>query len=406
MSSITTSHTNKSDISSVLMSKYNPDIRMPSRIGASCFVPTKYRPIHSISGRIGSALPHKVQNIQSRFQMTPSNEKHLKQLRRHPSNPDIITQSLSIGIGVTVSGAVCQLDKGQDEFILGKTDKNFPYSMTLDGHGRKFFIEWFRSLTPETLDTVASSDNPVRALEQLLKDSNISTAGRIYGSGACISIVIMDLDESKIKIYYAGDVETHVYKNGIKCFQTELHDASNAAEKERLVSENPDVLFNPSTFTKSLPRRDESSNARILFYPGEYINHTSDRHNCLQMSRAIGHAKAGMDSLTGTNVGYDEIEYNETDELHIFSFSDGCGDVFAPNENLMLFTTPEDMVSFANTLWVSPIEGVHEAKCRCSRCRNGTRKEDENGELLYSFLHNAGMAPDDIVATIMHKKSH
>ena len=37
----------------------------------------------------------------------------------------------------------------------------------------------------------------------------------------------MDTDESKIKIYYAGDVETHVYKNGIKVYQTELHDAQN-----------------------------------------------------------------------------------------------------------------------------------------------------------------------------------
>jgi hypothetical protein len=336
--------------------------------------------------------------------MTTSNEKQMKKLRRHPFNPDIITQSLSIGVGVTLSGAVRQLDKGQDEFILGKTYKNFPYSMTLDGHGRKFFIEWFRSLKPETLDTVASSDNPVRALEQLLKDSNISTTGHIYGSGACISIVIMDLDESKVKIYYAGDVETHVYKNGINCFQTELHNAENPSEKERLVSENPDVLFNPSTFMKSLPRRDENSNLRILFYPGEYINHTLDGHNRLQISRAIGHAEPGMYSITGTNVGYGEIEFNETDELHIFSFSDGCGDVFDPNENLMLFTTPEDMVSFANTLWVSPIEGVHKANCHCSRCSNGTRKEDENGELLYSFLHNAGMPPDDIVATIMHKK--
>ena len=403
MSTFTTSPTINSDTFPSGVQKFIPSNNIPSSIGASCFVPMQHRPIHAISGHIGSSSSYPILKIQSQYQMTDSNEAHMKKLRRNVSNPDIIKHSLSIGLGVTVSGAVRQLDKGQDEFILGKTDKNFPYSMTLDGHGRKFFMEWFRSLKPDVLDSIASDINPVRALEQLLKNSNISTIGHFYGSGACISIVIMDTDESKIKIYYAGDVETHVYKNGIKVYQTELHDAQNPVEKERLKLENTNIKFEPFQFTKSLPRLEDSFNARISFYPGEYIHHTPEGDNCLQMSRAVGHAEPGKDSITGTNVGYHEIPFDDKDELHIFSFSDGCGDVFDPNENLMMFHTPEDMVSFANTLWVSPIQGVHDTKCSCSRCKNGSRKEDKNGKLLYSFLHNSGMAPDDIVATIMHK---
>ena len=50
--------------------------------------------------------------------------------------------------------------------------------------------------------------------------------------------------------------------------------------------------------------------------------------------RAVGHAEPGKDSITGTNVGYHEIPFDDKDELHIFSFSDGCGDVFDPNEIL------------------------------------------------------------------------
>ena len=72
-----TSPTINSQLFQVLFKIYTNN-NIPSSIGASCFVPMQHRPIHAISGHIGSSSSYPILKIQSRYQMTDSNEAHEK----------------------------------------------------------------------------------------------------------------------------------------------------------------------------------------------------------------------------------------------------------------------------------------------------------------------------------------
>ncbi len=270
---------------------------------------------------------------------------------------NIVTDSSSIQI----CSSLWNLDSMQDWVHYIKLDNlsegdNYAYGMIVaDGHGKSSkVIKWFEKQSDDFWNEAFNYGNfectsPINYVEKKLALSKLYT----YNSGSTLIMILVNLD-GNVQIWNVGDSKAMVICDNNIILETELHDATNKKEIERLKEKHkekgteehflsPDVLFEVLPENENnMPVCTKSPSYRIIHDP---LNLDSCA-NYLQATRSIGHWPLG---ITGTNVDYYTTTIpKKCRDWHIIAASDGVWDVIRndnPNlfENLLSTPHPYDI---------------------------------------------------------------
>ena len=308
-------------------------------------------------------------------------EIRLNRLRKFKNLPNQVAKDVYCGRN-KLSTCLWNLDKQQD-FTWGTCVNDTMCAIVADGHGESTVVNWLKSKPDDYFITICKQINPLEELENDLL-AEIDT----HSSGACISLIRTNM-KSNVEIFYLGDVLTQVYINGEPHKQTLSHTWENEAELDRKTEEG-------ATFTSEmmLTRLDMiTDNPHMTMAKGLRCNHSPSDYSgsdSLQITRTLGH-----NGTTGSNYGYLNVDFEETDDVKIVSASDGVFDVVHPNENLVEITDACDLVDFGAHRWCGNWNFVHYQGHQCIRCRN--KKCDETVITIQQ-----GIPPDDISACVIH----
>ena len=230
--------------------------------------------------------------------------------------------------------------------------------------------------------------NPIKYLEAKLKEANIDT----IDSGACVTAVI--INNCKIDIYKVGDTNARIYINNELVLLTDDHSAMNPDEYKRKLSEG--AKFEQEYMMHTLmPSSDGTLN--ITKRLGSYIRHSM--HDICVNSRAMGHAKSGQDSFTGTFIEHKTINFKDSDEVLLIASSDGVWDMFNEEENISHIKSATDLVLLTCKRWHSDINFIHWEGHNCEACRQ--KRLTKSNEIIFSRIF--GVLPDDISSVVWHK---
>ena len=283
-----------------------------------------------------------------------------------------------------VTTALWNLDSKQD-FVWAKLN----YLLVVDGHGKHITIDWIRKQSDQDLINAFRSDNPIKYLEDKLKRDFIDTSD----SGACATAII--ISDNKIDIFKVGDTSARVYINKELALETDDHSAFNKSEYDRKYSEG--ARFRKDLMMYCLPLCKDGT-INLSKKSGYYIKH-SYIDECA-ISRAIGHAKAGQSSCTGTIIEHKTVHFNDQDEILVMAASDGVWDMFHQSENMSHYTCATSLVYNATKRWHSDINFVHWEGHDCDLCR---KKRFTNSSLPVISVQS-GVLPDDISAVVWHRE--
>ena len=312
-------------------------------------------------------------------------EIRLNRLRKFRSIPEQVYNNVYYGRN-KLSTCVWNLDKQQD-FTWSSIENEIMCAIVADGHGDSTVVNWLKSKSNDYFIMICQKINPLEELEKNLLEE-IDT----YSSGACISLIRTNMTNNA-EIFYLGDVLTQVYINGEPYKQTLSHTWENEEEIDRKTKEG-------ATFTSEmmLTRLNEiTNNPHMTMAKGLRCNHSPKDYSgsdSLQITRALGH-----NGTTGSNYGYLNVDFKESDDVKILSASDGVFDVVHPNENIVDIIDARDLVDFASHRWCGDWNFVHYQGHKCTRCKN--KKSDETVITIQQ-----GIPPDDISACVIHLQAN
>lgn len=312
-------------------------------------------------------------------------EIRLNRLRKFKNLPEQLVSNVYYGRN-KLSTCVWNLDKQQD-FTWSIIENEIMCAIVADGHGESTVVNWLRSKSDDYFIMICKKINPLEELEKDLLEE-IDT----YSSGACISLIRTNMTNNA-EIFYLGDVLTQVYINGEPYKQTLSHSWENKEEIDRKTEEG-------ATFTSEmmLTQLDEiTTNPHMTMAKGLRCNHSPKDYSgsdSLQITRALGH-----NGTTGSNYGYLNVDFKESDDVKIVSASDGVFDVVHPNENLNEISDACQLVNFAAERWCGNWNFVHYQGHQCIRCKN--KKTDETVITIQQ-----GIPPDDISACVIHLQAN
>jgi serine/threonine protein phosphatase PrpC len=236
----------------------------------------------------------------------------------------------------------------------------------LDGHGHDVSVDIIRE---ENFHEHFAKTDPAESLQQALdekipirqKEANSvqfvqGTSFREYlrkkitnfdveKSGLTLSFakIYRNTMTKKLKIVpeWLGDSPINVFVNGELVFNSEIHNALNEAEVERL--KNSGVI---SGTEKGLGGFKVLSEDRIESKPGTYIKFNSGQ--LLALTRSIGHNR-----ILGIEPQKHVIECSTEDDVKILIYSDGVGDMLNMSIDLekLKRLSAEELVLLAEKRW-------------------------------------------------------
>jgi serine/threonine protein phosphatase PrpC len=214
---------------------------------------------------------------------------------------------------ISITNAVEQNGKGQDQPFFGETASGRRYFGIWDGHGTNSVINVLRDYnTNGKLAEFMEESSPVRAIaDDLLKQS---VCRAFESSGATMNFGI--LEGNVLTCTNCGDSKMFVFRNGEIIFQSEEHSPLNQNERAR--------LGDTVTYEKSRNIKVVSNNTIKGVY-SEYINMRNN--NKLALTQALGHhgfADPAPDVF--------KIIVDPTDEIVAVSVSDGVTDMLCYDE--------------------------------------------------------------------------
>ncbi len=253
----------------------------------------------------------------------------------NPNRPEImahifekmdITEGVTLGQHfLTISQELQQNYKGQDQTYSGEgvdqaTGQKFFYIMVTDGHGKNDVIEILRSISTKTLSVILGNEKPVETLANY-----INMFSRSVGTGATMCLVKMYDD--RIECINSGDSRAAVFKNGELVHFTTPHTCENEAEKIRLKTMNPYIVFTDVTTIAVINEK------QIV---GKHINYaTWPDGQLLACTQALGHGKR-----TGYAPDRVIIPLEKGCTYQVSVGSDGVWDMVIPDD-------PTDIARFA-----------------------------------------------------------
>jgi serine/threonine protein phosphatase PrpC len=172
-----------------------------------------------------------------------------------------------------------------------------------------------------------------------------TTKKEIYNSGSTLSFAKiyrnLKTKKIKIKIEWLGDSPILVFINNELIFESQLHNATNETEIQRL--KNKGVFVNIKEVSYGFEVLSED---RIISKDSKYI--LFKNKDLLAMSRSLGH-----DRITGVETQKHIIECNTDDEVKVIIFSDGVGDMLNMGLDLdkLKKYSAEEIVELAEKRW-------------------------------------------------------
>jgi serine/threonine protein phosphatase PrpC len=145
---------------------------------------------------------------------------------------------------MSISNTTLQLDKKEDFSFSTKINNNI-WLVVADGHASlpkysynyRTVIEYISKLDWEKFLKI-NYKNPLEALQESI-NCNIQDTKH---NGATITIVNIDNNLNKIKVWWKGDSLAHIYEDNELMFKTSSHNIFNEKEKERLKRENIEYI--------------------------------------------------------------------------------------------------------------------------------------------------------------------
>jgi serine/threonine protein phosphatase PrpC len=167
----------------------------------------------------------------------------------------------------------------------------------------------------------------------------------IYNSGSTLSFAKiyrnLKTKKLKIKLEWLGDSPILVFINNELIYESQLHNAYNENEIERL--KNKDVFVKIKDVSYGFEVLSED---RITSKDGKYI--LLKNKDLLAMSRTLGHNR-----ITGVDTQKHIIECNTVDDVKVIIFSDGVGDMLNMGLDLdkLKKYSAEEIVELAEKRW-------------------------------------------------------
>ena len=219
------------------------------------------------------------------------------------------------------------------------------------------------------LQNIYGKEDPALIIQHKVADLCTKYEREICG-GSTMSIAQIHHDYASKKIsvnlLMVGDSPIVVYCNGEKVLEPMIHDYTNVAEINRLMTIHPTVEITPSSTFEIL---DENT---LCAAPAKYVKINGRR---LSVTQALGHMdyknpytayKREVKCREGIYaVAPDKftLDFDDTDEINLKIFSDGVGDMinskFEQDTALLQRGTATELATFAKERWEKPWDTVN-----------------------------------------------
>lgn len=265
----------------------------------------------------------------------------------------------------------------QDHVVSGTyslKDITTCWAAAFDGHGTNQAIDIIRNAD---MNTIMQSDTPHKLLQELIQaDSTLQERSR-SGSTMVYAKVTPFENHTNIEVVNIGDSSALVMVNDKPIFVTTPHNCKNGAEILRLITEHRitmqfSIIQMGTTFEVMSP-------TTVSIKQGLYIRFIDSigKYYELTPSQSLGH-----DGMTGFAPTITNIRVLPSDNVRIFLFSDGVGDVL-PTEGLASASTFAFMKSVSSTT-----ELLNEAERRWCQEWMCNIEHDTTTQHLSSFESN------------------
>ena len=250
---------------------------------------------------------------------------------------------------VTVSFAVEQMDKGQDEVCAGQTidvvtGEPCEWVMLNDGHGSNSCIDGIRQTTQNQKSDMIGKADPITALANHIDSSGFVGPNEKSGSTAVIAKVY----GNRAECINCGDSQYMVFRGNDLVFVSKEHNCNNADERNRVTAMNG--RFQSSTAVKPI-----NGGTTLMSIPAEYA--VFPYGPVLASTQALGH-----NSRTGYAPDHQVFEFEPGVQYRIVMGSDGLFDMAMLDDEADLAMlrngTSREITDWIVGRWLQTWEGV------------------------------------------------
>lgn len=246
---------------------------------------------------------------------------------------------------MSLSNSTNQLDKQQDFSFSTKINNNI-WLVVADGHASlplysykyRTVIEYISNLDWKTF-LEKNSEHPLNILQQ---DINYHIQDTKH-NGATITIVNINTELNKIKIWWKGDSQAHIFEDNKLIYKTPIHNIFNEKEKERLKYENIEYIQDKKGKNFKLLGKNH---IKMVDCPS-YVTFNKDEK--INMTNCLGHNGA-----TGNFIEYYDYNLKKDSKYKIIVATDGLWDMYFQEEDeeyILNTINANELTSFAEKKW-------------------------------------------------------